>query len=327
MSSAGELCVVHLVRLGEPPPSLRRFLDSYTAHFAGADHRLVLLYKGFDTDAAALAPYRAAAAGVDHEELHVSDEGFDLTAYRSSAESLGAERYCFLNSHSRILVDGWLGFLQHALEGDGVGVAGATGSWASQASLARLLLRLPGPYSGLLQRAPVTRVLESLQGVSPQGGEGTPAATTAAPGRVAAAAAMLRSVPHALRLTAAIAPFPAPHLRTNAFLVRHRDFIRLDGFAVATKLQAHAVESGRRSMTRQLAARGLRAVVVDRVGNVHDSERWPASETFWQGRQQGLIVADNQTELYQRADADSRLALSRLAWGALARAGEGEAPA
>jgi hypothetical protein len=138
---------------------------------------------------------------------------------------------------------------------------------------------------------------------------------------------MLRSVPHALRLTAAIAPFPAPHLRTNAFLVRHRDFIRLDGFAVATKLQAHAVESGRRSMTRQLAARGLRAVVVDRVGNVHDSERWPASETFWQGRQQGLIVADNQTELYQRADADSRLALSRLAWGALARAGEGEAPA
>ena len=111
---------------------------------------------------------------------------------------------------------------------------------------------------------------------------------------------MLRSVPHALRLNAAIEPFPASHLRTNAFLVRHRDFVALDGFAVATKLQAHAVESGRASMTRQLEARGLRAVVVDRVGNIHDAEAGPASETFWQGRQQGLIVADNQTELFSR---------------------------
>ncbi len=66
---------------------------------------------------------------------------------------------------------------------------------------------------------------------------------------------MLRSVPHALRLTAAIAPFPAAHLRTNAFLVRHRDFVALDGFAATTKLQAHAVESGRKSMTRQLEPR------------------------------------------------------------------------
>lgn len=316
------LCVVHLVRVGEPVGSLRRFIDSYTAHSAGAEHRLVLLFKGFEADRAALAPYRSAAEDVDHDELQVSDHGFDLTAYRAGAESLRSGCYCFLNSHSEILMDGWLGLLRDALEKDGVGVAGATGSWASQASLARLLLRLPGPYSGLLDRVSVTRVLDRLQGAGLESDDGTPVEVSAGSGRVAAAAAMLRSVPHALRLTAAVSPFPAAHLRTNAFLVRHRDFVGLDGFAATTKLQAHAAEGGRRSMTRQLSSRGLRAVVVDRAGNVHDSESWPRSDTFWQGHQQGLIVADNQTKLYQRADAESRLTLSRLAWGALADTGE-----
>lgn len=314
----GGLCVVHLVRVGEPQASLRRLLDSYTEHPAGAEHRLVLLYKGFEEDADALAPYRAAARDVAHEELHVSDEGFDLTAYRTSAERLRAERYCFLNSHSRILVDGWLGFLQAALASDGVGVAGASGSWASQASLARLMLRLPGPYSGLIDRASMTRVLKDLQGATdPQGGDGGVQPSTG-PGRARAAAAMLRSVPHAMRLTTAFAPFPAHHLRTNAFIVRHSDFIALDGFAVASKLEAQTVEGGRRGMTRQLAERGLKAVVVDRAGRAYDPEDWPGSATLWQERQQGLMVADNQTELYERGDGDRRVALSRYAWGARA---------
>src|SRR6202012_1855826 len=75
---SGGLCVVHLVRIGEPVASLERFLRGYREHEAGAEHRLVLLYKGFGGDAEALRPYRDLLAGVAHEEIEVSDEGFDL---------------------------------------------------------------------------------------------------------------------------------------------------------------------------------------------------------------------------------------------------------
>ena len=35
----------------------------------------------------------------------------------------------------------------------------------------------------------------------------------------------------------------------------------------------------------------------------------------WQGEQRGLLVADNQTDTYEHADAGRRLLLSQYAWG------------
>ena len=45
------------------------------------------------------------------------------------------------------------------------------------------------------------------------------------------------------------------------------------------------------------------------------------SETFWQGEQDNLLVADNQTESYQRGDPGRRYALSTFAWGERAKPG------
>lgn len=311
----GGLCVVHLVRAGEPASSVRRFLRSYAGNPAGADHRLVLLYKGFE-DETALAPYRGAAEEVPHEEVHVSDAGFDLTAYRAGAEALRAERYCFLNSHSEILAGRWLELLSGALDRPGVGVAGATGSWTSHASLARLLLRLPSPYGGLIgSPADVTRVLAEMEGSAP------PTESAEAPGRRSPARRaldVLSGLPHALRSMASFPAFPNRHLRTNAFVIDHAVLAGLTGFALRTKFDAHKLESGRAGITRQLEAAGLRAVVVDGFGGVWEDERWPASETLYQGEQGGLIVADNQTRAYAEGDDERRLLLSRCAWGRLA---------
>ena len=61
----------------------------------------------------------------------------DLPAYGLAARQLRYERLCLLNSYSTILADGWLGSLARAHEDPGVGLAGATGSWESQAEWVR----------------------------------------------------------------------------------------------------------------------------------------------------------------------------------------------
>jgi hypothetical protein len=81
------------------------------------------------------------------------------------------------------------------------------------------------------------------------------------------------------------------------------------------KQDAYKLENGRRSITRQLQRKGLRTLVVDRHGAVYDHEQWHHSRTFWQGDQEGLLVADNQTRWYADADADRRRLLSGFAWG------------
>jgi hypothetical protein len=315
--SRGGLYVVHLVRVGEPVASLERFVRSYLDHPAGIDHRVAVLYKGFDGEEAALGRYREAAANFEHEELHVGDEGFDLTAYRAAAEQLAADRYCFLNSHSEVLADRWLELLASALDRPEVGIAGATGSWMSHSSLGRALVHLPNAYSGLIgSPADVARVLGDVEAAATSSEPAEPRGGQVSLGRRAGGA--LRSLPHTLRVIASFDQFPARHLRTNAFAIEHALLTSLPRFALRSKFDAHKLESGRSSLTRQVQARGLRAVVVDRDGGVWEEARWPSAETFWQGDQRGLTVADNQTRVYADGGDERRLLLSRCAWGALA---------
>jgi hypothetical protein len=87
------------------------------------------------------------------------------------------------------------------------------------------------------------------------------------------------------------------------------------------KLSAFLLESGRNGLTRQVMAMGLEPLVVDRAGRAFEKERWHLANTFRQARQEDLLVEDNQTEAYARADRESRAALSRAAWGQHARPG------
>jgi hypothetical protein len=297
-------CVVHLVWAPLGPEPLRQFLASYHRHAAGVPHRLVVLLNGATSDASRDVLLRELEH-TDHRLIVLETPVLDLLAYRRAAAMLSASHYCFLNSHSRILADDWLAHLDRALAEPDVGLAAASGSWASMLSYALFQLGLPSAYGNVFDdRDSTRRQFERLHH------QRTGEAPSSDPlrRRLGTAIALSRMLIGFLR-------FPAQHVRTNAFAIEHDLLMSASRSAVRRKVQAHRLESGRDSFTRQVERRGLRAVVVDRRGRLYDAPDWPDSETFWQGAQRGLLVADNQTADYDRADAERRLLLSRYAWG------------
>jgi hypothetical protein len=255
--------------------------------------------------------------GVAHRTLALAQPVQDLAAYGRAAAELEHDRLCFLNSYSEVLAGGWLAKLDAALAPADVGAAAATGSWASLRSLALNSLGLPNAYRGSLPgRREVFRGMQEMQGDlrARRADAGAPAPAGVSRMRAAAVAAR-ETGEQIVRFPA----FPDPHLRTNALVCDRALFGSLGLGGARRKLDAYALESGRRGITRRLRRMGLRAVVVDRHGTVHDTESWPESATFWQGEQEGLLVADNQTGAYAAGGHERRRLLAGLAWGRRAR--------
>jgi hypothetical protein len=302
--SVRDLCVTYLAwgPLGVTP--LREFLASYHEHPSGRPHRLVVLFNGVAAGASRDL-LLAELEHTDHELIVLERPVLDLLAYRQAAELLGARRYCLLNSYSRIVADDWLLHMDRALAQPDVGLAAATGSWASMISLALFSLGLPSAYAKVFDdRAATLRELEQLNF------ERTGNAPSSDPVR-----RWLARVVSVAPTLVGFTRFPAHHVRSNAMAIEHDVLMSASRSSLRRKVQAHRLESGRSSFTRQVERRGLRVVVVDRFGQLYDPPDWAASETFWQGAQRGLLVADNQTADYDAADAARRLLLSRYAWG------------
>ena len=112
-----------------------------------------------------------------------------------------------------------------------------------------------------------------------------------------------------------ISPFPNPHVRTNAFMVRRKDFIELSRGAMKRKFQAYLFESGRRSLSNKIIKKGLEIAVVGKNGKRYSPQQWKESNTFWIGEQENLLISDNQTELYDKAELYYKKYLSFIAWG------------
>lgn len=304
MTPRARTAVVHLVRRANGLEPFEAFMASYLRQVAGLEHDLVLLFKGFDHDGAQLAPYLELASGERPGRIEVSDAGFDLTAYLAAAAMLDHERLCFLNSFSEILAPGWLRLLDSALEDSAVGVAGATGSWASHLSYGLYQAGFRGPYAQVFtSRRAARHAMHELSGSSP----------------ASAPEDWLYNVVMTARHSAGMAFFPAIHLRTNAFLVDRALLLSLRTGGARTKWQTYHLESGRRSITSQLVARGRPPVVVDRTGAARLPADWHAGDVFWQAGQEDLLVADNQTRSYAAATAGQRAVLSAHAWGQRAR--------
>lgn len=287
--------------------SLRRFRDSYLRHPGGCEHRLLVLYNGIaherDLDA-----YESELVDLPHELLRTPSPMQDLDAYRYAAEHTTAASYCFLNSYSVLLADGWLASLTAALEQPGAGIAGASGSWASMRSLARYDLLLGGPYSRVFDdRSQVRSQLAKLAATRAR----SPAPNT----RERWPLAKLRVAFRVLEQTRGFLAFPAAHVRTNGFLLARDTLLALSWPRLRRKAQAHRLESGVGGITEQIRRAGLEALVVARDGSAYTSRQWHLSRTFWQGDQENLLVADNQTTDYANGDRDMRAFLARYAWG------------
>ena len=107
---------------------------------------------------------------------------------------------------------------------------------------------------------------------------------------------------------------PNPHIRTNAFMIERNRFLSLSLPSLKKKRGVYKFESGRRSMTKQIMAQGLKPVVVDRAGKAYSVSEWKSSSTFWTNDQVNLIVADNRTADYAAGDKELREFLEESAW-------------
>ena len=266
--------VVHLVRKQNGIASLAQFLKSYWQHDAGLAHDLVILFKGFK-DENDSSPHRALLANLSYQPLFVDDSGFDVGSYFTAARVCAFEHLCFLNSYSEILSEGWLRKMHEYIRNAEVGLVGATASYESMNFRPRLT------WSTLKKALP--KLTDNI--------------------RLALAGGRVR-----------FPPFPNYHLRTNAFLISRDLMLQLKVGTMGSKMDVYLFESGSESMTRQILAKGLRALVVDRNGKAYDKERWADSRTFRIGEQENLLVADNQTRIYAAAAAQTRAHLTEITW-------------
>ncbi len=304
--SAGPPCVVHLVRAVNGLDSLRKFVAAMRAHPPGIEHQLVLAMKGFGS-AAEAAPYIAAAADLQPEIEFFPDTGLDLGLYFASAARLRRGRYCFVNSHTRPVVDGWLAKLDAAFELPDVGMVGATGAWSSFHSWVMYSLGLPSFYRSVLP--PIRRARELLLEIDfEQLGVEQRSRRDSLRTRLG----LLSQLPEELL---AFPPFPTPHLRNTTFMVSHDVLRSMRLFVVRNKMDTYVLESGSLNITRQAQEMGLRTLVVDCAGAVYEPAEWCRSGTLWQAQQERLLTVDNRTRAYERGGIERRRVLSGLAWG------------
>lgn len=284
-----KICVVHLVRAQNGLSPFKEFMRSYRAHPAGAAHDLLLLCKGFERTELS-ASHDALMDGVPHRTMFVADEGFDIGPYFAAASAFDYRCFCFLNSFSQLLADEWLAKLSAHAKNTKVGVVSATGSYESHyTNLARELH--PAHY--------LRRVASGISRAQ-------------RPQSLRAYLSRRRELTGARK---SFDPFPNQHVRTNAFLIARDVMLDLKVGAIRNKMDAAAFESGTDGLSRQLFAKGLRALVAGRDGAAYEQERWRESRTFRSGEQSNLLVADNRTRQYAEADAPTRVYLEGCAWG------------
>jgi hypothetical protein len=106
----------------------RNFLQSYRRYNPHADHRLMIIFNGFE-NAGHLSEGQRIFRSLDYDPLFTRDDSFDLGAYLEAARRIPHERLCFLNTNSEIECDGWLAKLIVNFETPRVGLVGATGSF------------------------------------------------------------------------------------------------------------------------------------------------------------------------------------------------------
>jgi hypothetical protein len=107
-----------------------KFLETYHAFVPGCAHELVILLKGW-AGVSNFDRARDAARAHAARTIELPDDGYDFGAYFRAARGVEHEFVCFLNTHSRIAAEGWLGKLRQAAGRADVGAAGATGSWGT----------------------------------------------------------------------------------------------------------------------------------------------------------------------------------------------------
>jgi hypothetical protein len=274
----GALGVVHLVwaPLGLEP--VRSFLRSYHAHSPGIAHELVIVLNGAPEDS------RDAR----------SRAGEALTRDDLVAELAGVEHRLIVLDRPVLDLAAY-GFAARALPHPRLCFLNSYSVILADAWLAILAQAIDDPHTGLV---------------------GASASWESQSRWIRGRA---RHWPYQLiRLRSArrdYPRFPNPHIRSTAFMIDRANLIAMNLEQARDKRDTYLLESGRRSITRRILERDLRAVVTGRDGRVYGVKDWAASRTYRSGEQDNLLVADRRTEDWALASPRLRRRLSRDAWG------------
>lgn len=325
-----DAAVVYLARYHEGVEPIRRFIDSYRRFAAEAPHDLVIVWKGFPNHDGEGSPQKAVCDQVEHQSISISDDGFDLGAYRTAAERLAHGTVFFVNTFSEFLSSGWLRKLRSNLTDAGIGIVGAMGSYQSlhdslkEINKAIWLCGQHVPYdedlakrwgSEIIKHRPAwmkqTFIERFLALITPFFRR-----EDMLDQRYEAYWRSVTSPGGAVEWYAHFPEFPNPHIRTNAFMMNRMLFLDLCPCNMESKRKTFEFESGMTSLTALLLHRGLRAVVVGDDGVGYEIEDWPKSKTFRLGQQENLLVADNQTRAFHAMTSHERDAHIEMTWGA-----------
>lgn len=254
---------------------LRGFLDSYHAHDPGIDHDLVVVLNGLGLPP---APQAARALTVQQMEAELASTRHRLIVLEEPMLDLAA-----YGASAQLVQHEHLCFLNSYSE------------ILCERWLAKLARWQQAPGVGLVG---ATGSWESKSKL--------------AAGNLSHWAFQLGMLPASRYHYPA---FPNPHIRTTAFMAERRLLVGLGLERAYDKPSAYLLESGRHSITRQIQALGMQALVVGCDGKGYEVSRWPSSHTFRSGRQQNLLVADNRTRQWEQASRMLTWRLSRYAWG------------
>jgi glycosyltransferase involved in cell wall biosynthesis len=312
------------------------FIASYRAHAAGIAHDLIIIRKGLHGRSGSQAALTAMLDGIPHRTVDVSDNGFDIQAYLRLAPCLRHDRVCFLNTFSEIRADNWLQSLNAPLDRAEVGATGATASYESLFTSLYLLSKIVWLTAIRdIQYSPeiAEQFHEQLVGNAPawlgkRGSRwlqikrelarpvlGRPIDTDEIEAGYQWHWEAITRPGGPLSLLNKIKPFPNPHLRSNAFMMRRELLIDLDFQLDDTKQACNLFESGRDGMPARLAQRGLGCVLVGADGVAYDVADWPKSRTFRLGDQANVLVFDNQVNGFAAMPKWQKTLHVRMTWG------------
>jgi hypothetical protein len=282
MNVKKSVTVVHLVWIPFGIETFKNFIDSYKKNTREIAHDLVLLFNNNNMD------YEINLF-IDYADQHQISYTFyktsnlqDLDSYRWVASKLSCDYILFFNSYSVIKVENWLELYVTILN-QNYKLISASGSYQSHYSSVFLINKWYWEFD--------KNFIYNFRKYK----------------------LFLKAFFYWHFL---FNKFPSPHIRTNAFMVNRDVFLKIKyNQPLQNKMDAYKLESGKNSITNQFLKMGYGVCIIDKYGKAYEIGEWDKSKTFWQGKQENLLVIDNQTEAYEKATPSEKLLMTKQAWG------------
>ena len=81
------------------------------------------------------------------------------------------------------------------------------------------------------------------------------------------------------------------------------------------KIQSLALESGYNGFTKFFKKKGYKIKILNRFGKLFDLDNGFLSKTFASYNQEGLIISDNQTRMYDKLSFNKKEKKRKQCWG------------